>query len=176
MIYVFRTGDYVVGSKGTCLVEDITTLDISGVDKKRNYYILKPVYQAGSTVYIPVDAAEQTLRPALDRDGAMQLIRDIPDIPVISIASDKLLEQTYKNMIHSNECVGLVQILKTIYQRRLKRLSAGRKLTAVDSRYSRIAEDNLYGELAIALGIPRDEVENTITRALDEENFVQNSL
>lgn len=173
---MFRKGDYVVGTKGICVVEDITTLDISGVDKKRSYYILKPVYQSASTVYLPVDAAERTLRLALDHDRATQLIHEIPDTPVISIANDKLLEQEYKNMLHRNDCIGLVQILKTIYQRRQKRLAAGRKLTAVDARYCRMAEDNLYGELAIALEIPRDEVESTIARMLDEENFVQNAL
>ena len=33
---VFERGEFVVcGNKGVCSVEDITTLDISGVDKKR---------------------------------------------------------------------------------------------------------------------------------------------
>ena len=45
---VFAVGDYVICSnKGVCVVEKITTLDISGVDKEREYYILKPLYMSG---------------------------------------------------------------------------------------------------------------------------------
>ena len=44
-VKVFQKGERVVcGSKGVCVVEEITTLDIAGVDKKREYYILKPLY------------------------------------------------------------------------------------------------------------------------------------
>ena len=34
------------GNKGVCVVENIAALDISGVDKERQYYILKPKYQS----------------------------------------------------------------------------------------------------------------------------------
>ena len=51
---MFSIGQYVVcGNKGVCTVEQITTLDISGVDKAKMYYILKPVYASTSTVYVP---------------------------------------------------------------------------------------------------------------------------
>ena len=37
------------------------------------------------------------------------------------------------------------------------RLKAGKKITAVDDRYMRIAKDNLYGELAVVLHKKPDE-------------------
>ena len=48
---MFSIGEYVIcGNKGVCVVENITTLDINGVDKLRQYYILKPVYQSRGCV------------------------------------------------------------------------------------------------------------------------------
>ncbi|MDE6168403.1 MAG: CarD family transcriptional regulator, partial [Acetatifactor sp.] len=61
-----------------------------------------------------------------------------------------------------------VRVIKTIYLRKQKRLQSGRKVTAVDAKYGHLAEENLYGELAVALGIGRNEVEGYITRSLDE--------
>lgn len=61
-----------------------------------------------------------------------------------------------------------IRILKTIYLCKQKRLEAGRKVTAVDAKYFRIAEDNLYGELAVALNIPKTEVETYITGEIDK--------
>ncbi len=55
---MFSVEDYVVcGNKGVCKVDRIATLDITGVDKNEEYYILKPVYHTGSTVYISVAMA-----------------------------------------------------------------------------------------------------------------------
>ena len=138
-VKVFQKGERVVcGSKGVCVVEEITTLDIAGVDKKREYYILKPLYLSSSTVYIPVDTAEGSMRKVLAHEEAESLIRQIPEIPII----------------------------KTIYLRKRAREEAGRKETAVDARYFRIAEDQLYGELAVALDMSRENVESYINTSL----------
>ncbi len=165
---MFGIGDYVIcGNKGVCEVENITTLNISGVDKERQYYILKPLYMAGSTVYVPVDSPRESMRKVLKREEAEELIRAIPEIPQLVITNDKLSEQTYKDCIRTNDCEDLVKIIKTIYTRKQKRLKAGRKVTAVDAKYFHMAEENLYGELAVALNISRKEVEGYITEVID---------
>ena len=167
---MFQKGENVVcGNKGVCRVEDITTLNISGVDKKREYYILIPLYMTASTVYIPVDAAEMSLRSVLTREAAEELVQSIQDIPLINITNDKMLEQAYKNCLKTNSCEEWIRIIKTIYLRRQKRLEAGRKCTAVDTKYFRIAEDCLYGELAVSLGMPRESVESYITGEIDKQ-------
>ena len=145
---MFENGEYVVcGSKGVCVVENITTLDIPGVDKERLYYILKPVYMASSTVYVPVDATKPEMRKVLSRTEADKLVKSIPSIPTILCTNEKMLEQEYKTCMRTNNCEEWVKVIKTIYLRRQARLEAGRKVTAVDTRFFKIAEDYLYGEL-----------------------------
>lgn len=148
-------------------MEDITTLNISGVDKAREYYILKPLYMTGSTVYVPVDATNESLRKILSKDEAEALIKGIPSIPMITGVNDKLLEQEYRGCMKSNNCEEWIKIIKTIYLRKQKRIEAGRKVTAVDAKYFRLAEDSLYGELAVALDMPKEEVESYITGEME---------
>ena len=146
-VLVFGIGDYVIcGNKGVCEVENITTLNISGVDREREYYILKPLYMNGSTVYVPVDSPKESMRKVLKREEAEELIRAIPEIPLLVITNDKLSEQTYKDCIRTNDCEDLVKIIKTIYTRKQKRMKAGRKVTAVDAKYFHI--DNLPENIA----------------------------
>ncbi len=165
---MFGIGDYVIcGNKGVCEVENVTTLNISGVDRERQYYILKPLYVSGSTVYVPVDSPRESMRKVLKREEAEKLIREIPEIPLLVITNDKLSEQAYKDCIKTNDCEDLVRIIKTIYTRKQTRIKAGRKVTAVDAKYFHIAEENLYGELAVALNISRKEVEGYIAEAID---------
>lgn len=167
---MYQKGEYVVcGNKGVCIVEDITTLDISGVDKTREYYILKPLYMAASTVYVPVDTAQDTLRRTITKEEAMTFIHSIPQISLLAITNEKLAEQVYKQCMKTNCCEEWIRIIKTIYQRRQKRMEAGRKETAIDVRYFKIAEESLYGELAVALEIPKDYVENYITEEINQK-------
>lgn len=165
---MFKKGEYVVvGNKGVCVVDNVTTLDISGVDSEREYYILKPVYVPGSTVYVPTDSAD-SMRRVLTKDEVTHLIHEIPQIPLIDTVNDKLLEQEYRGCMKTNSCEEWVRIIKTIYLRKQKRQELGRKVTAVDAKYFRIAEDNLYGELAVVLNIPKTEVESYITSEIDK--------
>ncbi len=165
---MFQKGDYVIyGNNGICCIQDITTLDIPCVDKNRKYYLLKPVYTSGSTIYTPVDTAESLLRHAMSRDEADSLIKAIPDIPAIELNDEKTLEQTYKKYMRSNSSKAWVQLIKTIYLRREKRIMSGHKVTALDSRYFDLAESTLYGELSVALGKTREEVKAYIASCID---------
>lgn len=164
---MFHLGQYVsCGNKGVCTIENITKLDISGVDKEKMYYILKPCYMAASTVYVPVDSSATSMRPILTREEAEALIEAIPGIPMLDVKNEKFVEQDYRTAMKTNCCEEWVRIIKTIYARKQKRLQAGRKETAVDAKYFKIAEDNLYGELAVALGLERSEVCDYISAQL----------
>ncbi len=165
---MFTSGDYVVcGNNGICQIQAITTLNISGVDKTRQYYILKPVFSSGSTVYTPVDTAENTLRKAMNKEQATTFISSIPNTSLIPLADEKTLERTYKEYIRQNSSEGWLKLIKTIYLRKEKRLSDGHKVTAVDSRYFKLAEDFLYGELSIALNMSKDEVREHIIQTMN---------
>ncbi len=171
---MFAVGEYVVcGNKGVCSVEQITKLDISGVDKEREYYILKPLYLSGSTVYVPVDSSKESMRKVLGREEAQKLIEMIPQIPLIDITNEKFSEQAYRECMKTNKCEEWVRVIKTIYVRKQKRIKAGRKMTAVDARYGHQAEESLYGELAVALEISKDAVEAYITEELAGKQPVQ---
>lgn len=170
---MFSIGQYVVcGNKGVCTIEDITTLDISGVDKAKKYYILKPKYVTASTVYVPVDSAMNSMRSILTKEEALKLVEEIPEIPVLEIQNEKLVEQEYKACMKSNCCREWVKLIKTIYLRKQKRLEAGRKETAIDGKFFKIAEENLYGELAVALEMQRNEVCDYITERLQGFSMV----
>ncbi len=160
---MYSVGDYVVcGNKGVCKVENIKPLDITGAENGEDYYILKPVYSQSSTVYISLESANEKLRPILTKKEANMLVKQMPGVADITVENDKQLEGEYKNCIRSNDAMELVKLIKTIYHRREARFAAGRKETALDAKYFRLAGDYLYGELAISLDIPREKVEGYI--------------
>ena len=62
----------------------------------------------------------------------------------------------------------VVSLMKTIRLRMDERIAEGKKVTAFDSKYYHIAEDSLYGELAISLDIEKDEVKDYIVDKIGE--------
>jgi len=166
---MYKEGEYIVcGINGICQVEGTTTLNINGVDKTREYYLLKPVFSNKSVVYKPTDLDDGTLRKALTRDEAKKLLDSIPSIETLAIGDEKTLEKTYKELIHSSNPANLVTLIKTIHLRKEKRLLKGFKITALDSRYFKQAEDYLYSELSVALDTPREEIRDFVSRQIDE--------
>lgn len=160
---MFKKGDYVVcGKNGVCQVLDIDTPDFLWADRGKKYYVLQPVYMPSGRVYIPVEQNRVVMRRALGRKEVDALIASIPDIELIPITNEKTCEEKYRECLYKNECREWVRILKTTYARRRRRNQDGRKITSIDYKYQKLAEENLYGEFALALGIERDRVEDYI--------------
>ncbi len=160
---MFQVGDYIIyGTRGVCRVQNIGTLDFSGAAKERLYYTLSPCYTEGSTIYVPVDSDGIVMRPIMGREEALKLIDGFKDIPELWIQDEKGREHVYKEAIRSCDNYELLRIIKTIYQRGRTRMAAGKKATVSDNKYFRIAEDNLYGELALSLDMEREAVKQYV--------------
>lgn len=160
---MFETGDYVVyGHTGICKVMGVTTMDMTGIPKDRLYYILRPDGQTEGKIFTPVDNGKLVLRKVMSKEEAEHLIDEIPEIEVLGIADDKQREEKYKECIKSCECREMIRIIKTIYLRKKERVSQGKKVTATDERYLKLAEENLYSELSMLLDVPKNKMEHYI--------------
>lgn len=168
---MFEVGEYIMcGGHGVCRVVDVTGNPIDKLDKKRKYYILEPVFEKSSTIYTPVDNEKVVMRRIMDEKAAKELIGQIPTIETVWIKEEKSREQMYKEAIRTYDCHSLVQIIKTLYLRKMDRVSHGKKVLSSDEYYLKKAEELLYSEMSIALSIPKDSVEEYIT---DEINKVK---
>lgn len=160
---MFEKGEYIIYShNGICKVEDITHLDIPGVDRKKLYYVLVPLNIKGSRVYFPVEKKDANARRLITEKEAWALLDEIQDIPQIWIANEKLREESYKQAMYSSDYRQWVAIIKTLYLRKQDRLAQGKKMAAVDERYLKMAEDALYSELAFVMGKNKAEMEKFI--------------
>lgn len=166
---MFEKGDYIIyGNAGVCRVEGVTTMDIADVPKDRLYYILYPEGKTERKIFIPVDNPKSVVRKLISKAEAEKLIDEIPEIETLNIVSDKLREEKYKECIRSCDNRELIRIIKTIYLRKKKRMQQGKKATNIDKNYLRFAEEKLYSELSLILGIQKSDMENYITARIQE--------
>jgi CarD family transcriptional regulator len=174
---VFQKGEYIIyGRSGICRIEDITHIDIPGVDKKRLYYVMKPLNMKGSCIYFPVDKEKVNARYLISEKEAWELLDEIPNIEQIWVSNEKMREEIYKKAMNSCDYRQWVAIIKTLYTRRQDRLNRGKRIATVDERYLKMAEDALYSELAFVLGKKRSEMEQFIKDHIENKAKAQAAL
>lgn len=170
---MFEKGECIIyGRSGICRIEDITHLNIAGVDKKKLYYVLAPLSSGSSRVYFPVDKEDARARRLITEQEAWELLDEIRDIEEIWIGNEKMREEIYKEALNSCDYRRWVAIIKTLYLRKQDRIAHGKKMAATDERYLRMAEDALYGELAFVMGKEKDEMEVLITEHMEKMDMV----
>lgn len=162
---MFSINEFVIHpTGGICKVTDIAPLEINGADKEKKYYFLASLRNNGGKVYVPVASGDGVIRKVMSDSEAWELIDEIPEIEEAVIDNEKLRENCYKEAIKSCDCRELVKILKNLRSRKEQRLAQGKKNTATDEKYYKIAEDNLFSELAFAIGRDKCEIASVITQ------------
>lgn len=166
---MYKIGDLIIyGSYGVCKVEAVGILDIPGVDNDRIYYTLNSLYQNG-IIFTPVDTSI-FMRPIITYTEVQQLIAQIPSIRenVFNSSNVKLLEGHYQESMQTHDCYDLIRVIKSVYTKNEITVGQGKKLGQVDERFMKRAEDLLYGEFAVVLGIPKETVKGYIEDRIKE--------
>lgn len=165
---MFEPGTYVVcGQHGVCKIESIGKLNLSEATKDKDYYTMSKVYAQGGFLYVPADSDKIVIRPVLTADEAKQLIAEMPEIAGIVIENEKKKDEIIKQAFKTCDNRQWVSVIKSLHERKRARIARGKKVTASDERYLKTAEDNLFSEMALALGIGKKEVGKYILNCLE---------
>jgi CarD family transcriptional regulator len=170
---MFEKGELIMcGGHGVCRVTDIVRNPIDRKDIKRKFYVLEPVFEKSSTVYVPVDSEKVVMRKIMKKEEAEELIGRVSMIEGVGIKEEKNREETYKEAIRTYDCQSLIKIIKTLYLRKQNRLREGKKVLSSDEQYLRKAEELLYSEMSLALSIPKEQVSQYIVDAVEKQTNV----
>lgn len=159
---MYQVGELVLyGSTGVCKVKEIKKQDFPSTGEQRLYYVMQPLYQ-DCVISAPVDSDKVFIRPIISKDEAKRLIGLIPGIRAEAYHSrvSRELTEHYDALLKSHDCEDLIELTMSIYAKKQDLLSQKRKFGTVDERFLKRAEELLFGELAAALDIPREQVQD----------------
>ena len=161
---MFQVGDTVVcGSNGVCRVESIGPIAITGkMGQGKDYYTLIPYFDNDGRVFLPVESEKASMRSILSKDDVAEIMSEIGRLDQLTITDEKMRETEYRNAVNSSDPRRLIRAIKTMYLRRKARLEKGKKSTAVDERYIKLAEKRLYEEMSLVLEIGAEEAKNSV--------------
>ena len=165
---MFELGTMLVHpTYGVCEVVHIGKIDMKNVKDERLFYTLVPLYDSKSKLFIPTDSDGLGLRPVMTKESALELVASLPAMEPITVQNEKEREKVFKEMIRGGNCEDISRIIKTLYLRKKARLAAGKKAVSLDEKFLFMAREQLYGELAVSLGIEKNGVEDYITQSIE---------
>lgn len=166
---MFNIGDVVsYGSSGVCRITGDCEQKVKG--EKKKYLILKPVYQNNSTVYLPLDneMLVERMKRLLTADEIEDIIKEMPDSKSLWIENDNKRTEAYTEIMKNGDRGEILRMLRTLYKHRQKMFDKGRKLHASDDYIMKSAEELVFNEFALVLGIKPEEVLGFIEEKIGE--------
>lgn len=164
---MFQVNDTVsYAASGICQVLDITTQK-SGKTMVQ-YYVLRPVYNEGSTIFVPTENEKLVgrMRQVLSRQEVLDLIHGLPETEEIWIDAESDRQSRFKEILQSGDQKRILQIIKSLHHNQRRCQKAGRKFRVSDERMMKTAEGILHEEFAYALGMPKDQVADFIAKEI----------
>lgn len=164
---MFQVGETVVyGTTGVCTIVSVGPLSMHGVDRKRQYYTLQPLYQEGA-VYVPAEGEKfKSMRYPLSLEQAQEFLVQIPSIEACPIEQFNYKQRTdlFSAAIHENNCASLVAVIKAVEAK--KRRFKEKQQYNADNNFHKRAMNLLCGELAFSLGISLEETRSQVEQAV----------
>ncbi len=160
---VFEKEQYVVyGKMGVCRVMDRQRLSFGG--EKEEYYILAPMRDPRSLVYVP--CANETLvarlRPLLTGDEIDNILSCVAqvDIPWTEDRGERASQ--FRAIISDGDRREIVRLVRCLYAKKQEKAAAGKKLSAADEAFLQECIRLIEEEFVLALGISAEQVGNYI--------------
>lgn len=162
-----KIGDTIIyGTQGVC--------KILGTEKKdfgnniADYYILEPVNNKNSVIYVPVNSEKLIgkMRRVLSSEEIYKLIKEMPDYESLWIEDENERKLKYKAWLTDGDRVTLIKGIKSVYQHGQEVIKSGKKLHIADERFLKEAERLLYDEFATVLNIEPEQVLPFITNEI----------
>ena len=155
---MYHVNDTILYGSQICRIEESTQKNFNG--SPMEYYVLKPIYNDTSTIYVPVHNEKLTgkMRRILSAEEIYRLIRSMPDVDSEWVENEAERKETYKEILASGDREAIVRMIKALYHHQQVRQAQGKKLHVSDERFLKEAERTLYDEFALVLHISQEQV------------------
>ncbi|MEG0283472.1 MAG: CarD family transcriptional regulator [Erysipelotrichales bacterium] len=143
------------GNKGLCKIVDIIMKEVN--NKEIPYYILKPVYEEDSTIFIPQDNKKLTdkFQELITKKEIYSILENVSSHTLLLEKNSKSREIEYKELLETGTHIDLLKLIIMLYNKKEEES----KLTMIDSNAFKEAEKKLYREIAFVLDIELENVE-----------------
>ena len=158
---MFKIGDFVsYRSEGVCRISDIRRENFSKGEDGPTYYILSPVNDPKSTLFVPTDSERLTgkMRPLLSRAEIVALCRELREERLEWIEESRARNNAFREILAEGDRCRLIVLLNTVEERIAAQIAEGKRLLGTDLNAREQSRRLLYEEFSatVELGSEAD--------------------
>ena len=156
---MFAVGEKVLYSvNGVCEITGITQKVFGKT--KIDYYVLKPIFNEASTVFVPVgnDALVKKMKKLMSPQQLDEVFYSVSATEVEWNNDEVTRRQNFKDVISSGIVEDILVILKALWNHRKSQNEKGRKLHISDEIFLKEAEKMIKEEISCVIGVEKEDV------------------
>ena len=148
---MFTVGDKVVyRAEGVCRISDIRKESFGAADEGATYYILTPVNDPKSVLFVPVenDRLVSMMRTLLSAEEIGALCASLREERMDWIVENRLRSNFFREVLSEGERGRLVVLLNTVTERIEMQIASGKKALSTDTGAQSRAAQLLFEEFS----------------------------
>ena len=157
---MFKVGAHVsYRAEGVCVIKDIRSESFGALGKSEEYYILSPLKDMNSILYVPVNNEVLTskMHPLLSADEICALADELREEKLEWIIDSRARNAALREILATGNRRELIVLVNTIIDRIERSAEIGRKITAGDENTLKRAKRMLLEEFAATTDLNSDE-------------------
>jgi len=162
---MYKIGDVVVYSvSGVCCVDDICKKSFGSFSA--DYYVLRPLMQKASTVFVPTQNAALTakMHPVLSKQDLLTAFDSVKKTNPIRPESEAERREKFSEILESGNREALLLMIYDLKNLSREQQEKGRRLHLADERLLNSAENMLFEEVAYVFEIEKQAAEEFIEK------------
>ena len=155
---MFNLNDKIMyASVGVCSIDEITEKDLG--QGTVQYYVLRPLYQKASTVFVPTNNEILLSRMSniLSKKELLSLLEKIPLEEDIWLENSNDRKMRFREILSGTDRHDILSLIRAVITHKKYLEDNGKKLHLSDERYFKEAAAVAYGEISLVLDM---EIEN----------------
>ena len=156
---MFKINDSVIHCR-----EGLSTIIAINNMNGKDYFLVSVNRNSGETIYVPVETADNIIRPLMDKKAADELLKYIKKIKKEFNSNTKQRRDAYKKKLSSGDVKEIAYLYRQLYfyNKMGGEQNTEIRLGPVDLDMLNYATNMLLDELAITYKQPRESVEKFI--------------
>ena len=160
---MFKKGDVVVYSaSGVCEISEISKKSFGSFSAE--YYVLKPLMQKASTVFVPVqnEALTKKIHPILTQSEFENIFTSLKNSAPARLETENERREKFSELLESGDRAALMLMVYDLNLHGKEQQECGRRLHIGDERLLRTAENMLFEEVAYVFDLDIDAADEFI--------------
>lgn len=158
---MFSIGDKAIDKRGRIFRIDETVEKDFGAGPAP-YFAMSPCFpydfNPGYQCFIPVDKADNLLRPLLTKDEANSLLLEIKSIPALKDIGPHERKAKFQTIVASGNRKDILQVIVTLLEYRKERKRLNKPFSDFDSRLLKSLTSLFQDEMSLVFGMTPEDV------------------